>query len=152
MRRCVYELQVKRKPVRGLKIVDASNPEKVVEVLYSLDLAEAMQEKFYVLHLSTKNQVIGYEEISRGLIDRAHVAPREVFRGAIVNNSARIIIAHSHPSGHLQPSSQDKSITKDLIAAGKLLGISVVDHLIVAYNAQDHRRVYLSFREEDLMG
>ncbi len=89
-----------------------------------------VKEKFVVFWLSTSNNVIGFEVISEGLLNSSLVHPREVFRGAIVATCANIILAHNHPSGNIEPSKEDISITKRLTEAGKILDISVLDHVI----------------------
>ena len=104
------------------------------------------REKFAVLHLNTKNVVMAIEYISTGSLNSSIAHPREVFKGAILNNSASIIIAHNHPSGETQPSSEDKSITRRLQDCGDILDIKVLDSLIIC---SENR--YLSFKEENLM-
>ena len=80
--------------------------------------------------LSSSNVVTGFEIISEGLLNSSLVHPREVFRGAIVATCANIILAHNHPSGNPDPSSEDIAITRKLVEAGKILDISVFDHII----------------------
>ncbi len=104
-----------------------------------------VRERFVVFWLNTANRVIGFEIISEGTLNSAVVHPREVFRGAIVATCANIIIAHNHPSGNTEPSQEDIALTKKLIEAGKILDISVYDHLIFADNT------YLSFVEKRLI-
>jgi DNA repair protein RadC len=84
------------------------------------------------LHLNPKNQVVGYQEISHGTISASLVSPREVFKAAILSNSFALLVAHNHPSGaQLSPSKEDLETTKQLLKAGKILGITVMDHVIV---------------------
>ncbi|MBI1932407.1 MAG: JAB domain-containing protein [Ignavibacteriales bacterium] len=80
--------------------------------------------------LSSSNQIIGFEIIFEGLLNSSLAHPMEVFRGAVVATCANIIIAHNHPSGNLEPSREDISITKKLVEAGKIVDISVLEHLI----------------------
>lgn len=98
-------------------------------------------EVFAILCLSTKRRVIAYHEVGRGTLDTTLVHPREVFKAAILANAAAIIVAHVHPSGDPTPSRDDLHLTRQLTAAGTLLGIEVLDHIIVG----DGR--YVSFRE-----
>ena len=98
-------------------------------------------EVFAILCLCTKRRVIAYHEVSRGTLDTTLVHPREVFKAAILANAAAIIVAHVHPSGDPTPSRDDLHLTRQLTAAGTLLGIDVLDHLIVG----DGR--YVSLRE-----
>ena len=114
----------------------------------TLGLADEAQECFVLLVLDVKNTITGHCFISKGLLDRAHVHAREVFRPAIINGSAKIIIAHNHPSGDIEPSKQDREVTTTLCEAGELLGIELVDHLIVGYNLSCQKHRYLSFRQQ----
>lgn len=89
-----------------------------------------VKKRFLVFWLSSSNVVTGFEVISEGLLNCSLVHPREVYRGAIVSTAANIILAHNHPSGNTEPSNEDISITKQLVEAGKIMGISVFDHII----------------------
>lgn len=90
------------------------------------------QEHFLVVNLDVKNHVINFELIFKGSLDISIVHPREIFNFAISNNAAKIICAHNHPSGNIQPSKQDLLVTKALREAGELLGIELIDHIIVS--------------------
>lgn len=89
-------------------------------------------EEFWILALHTNKQMIQRECVFRGTVDACPVYPRDVFRAACRLNAANLIIAHNHPSGDVQPSREDLVITKKLTAAGQLLGIPLVDHLVIA--------------------
>ena len=89
------------------------------------------REKFVVLLLDAKHRAIGVNVVSLGSLTSTVVHPREVFKPAIAGNSAAIILAHGHPSGCAEPSSEDAEITRRLGEAGELLGIRVVDHVIL---------------------
>lgn len=91
-----------------------------------------VRERFIVFWLNSANKVVGFEIITEGLLNSSLTHPREVFRGAIVSTAAAIIIAHNHPSDNLEPSSEDISITKQIVEAGKIIGIPVHDHIIFA--------------------
>ena len=93
--------------------------------------ANKRQEHFIVLTLNGAHQVIKRHVITIGLVNRTLVHPREVFFPAIKDNAAAIIIAHNHPSGQPEPSSDDRETTRRLALAGELLGIQVLDHLII---------------------
>ena len=88
-------------------------------------------EEFHLLALSTHRDVLREVLVSRGLLNASLVHPREVFRPAIAEAAAGIILVHNHPSGDPIPSPEDLTITGQLVAAGKLLGIPVLDHMIV---------------------
>ena len=94
-------------------------------------LKDSPIEQFIVIMLDTKLKVIGATVITVGTLDASLVHPREVFRPAIIANSSAVIVAHNHPSGDLTPSREDWSAYESLQHAGKLLGISVLDSLIV---------------------
>ena len=89
------------------------------------------KEHFAILCLDTKNKLI-FDDVSIGILNASLVHPREVFKKAILSNASHVIIAHNHPSGDPEPSADDILTTKRLIEAGKILGISVVDHIIVS--------------------
>ena len=109
--------------------------------LYNLDV-----ENMMVIYLNTRMKPIGWQVISTGTIDTLLVHPREIFKGAIVVNSASIVLAHNHPSGDPKPSEADIRVTRDLIKAGELLRIPVQDHLVLG-NTTDTSKGYCSLRE-----
>ena len=94
-------------------------------------IAEASKEIFVAFYLDTKHRVIAREIIGVGIINASLIHPREVFRSAIFCNAQSIILAHNHPSGNIAPSSNDLDVTQLLIAAGNIIGIDVLDHVIV---------------------
>lgn len=103
-------------------------------------------ENFIVFHINTRRRLIFSEVISTGTLDTILIHPREVFRSAIVHNSAAIIVAHNHPSGDPSPSEADIRVTKDLITVGRILKIEVLDHLIIGEKTESNRG-YSSLRE-----
>ena len=102
------------------------------------------REHLLCLHLSTRNTVLGIETVSIGSLNANIVHPREVFKGAILNNAASVILVHNHPSGSSEASEEDIEITKRIVEAGKIIGIDVIDHVIVGDK-------YVSMKEEGLM-
>ena len=94
-------------------------------------LKDKKEEHFYVLMLDTKNNLIGEQLISKGILDSSIVHPREVFKPAIKNSASKIILVHNHPSGDPSPSQEDLEITEKLMNAGEELGIKVLDHIIL---------------------
>jgi len=90
------------------------------------------KEIFCIVLLSTANQIIREVIISQGSLNASIVHPREVFRIAITESAASVILVHNHPSGSLEPSKEDISLTNQLISAGKIIGIRILDHLIIA--------------------
>jgi DNA repair protein RadC len=95
----------------------------------------AAEESFVTLHLNAKHEVIGMHEVSHGTLASAIVHPREVFKAAVLANSYAIMVCHNHPSyAQVEPSAEDLDVTARLIWAGKMLQISVLDHLILSPN------------------
>lgn len=122
--------------VRICLVRDAVGPPRKVRAakdVYELfhDLGSADRELLYALHLDSRNQVTGCEEVSRGSLSQSLVHPREVYKGAILSNAASVIVAHNHPSGDPSPSSEDHAVTTRLHQAGELLGIPLLDSLII---------------------
>lgn len=101
---------------------------------YLQDMHNLPKENLRGLYLNSHNRVIHDEVISIGTINTNIIHPREVFRPAIEYNAAAVVIAHNHPSNIVTPSSQDIDITQQIIQAGKLLGINVLDHVIITKN------------------
>jgi len=101
-------------------------------VLKSESKPDRDQEHFWVLHLDTRSVIRSLHLVSLGTLDQTLVHPREVFTRAVAERCATIIVAHNHPSHDPQPSSEDITITNQLHEAGKLLGITVTDHVITA--------------------
>ncbi|QUD90699.1 DNA repair protein RadC [Phenylobacterium montanum] len=96
-----------------------------------LALANEAREQFRVLFLDKKNQLIADEVMNHGTVDQAPVYPREVMRRALELSSSAVILLHNHPSGDPNPSSADVTMTRLVVEAGKPLGVTVHDHLIV---------------------
>ncbi len=94
--------------------------------------SEAMQEEFHIVTLDTKLQPIQSHQITIGTLDASLVHPREVFKQAIRDSAAAILLVHNHPSGDPTPSRQDREITDRLKRVGEIMGIQVIDHIIVA--------------------
>ena len=109
------------------------SPADVFENYQSL-FKDQGRERFIVFWLNSANKVVGFEVITEGLLNSSLTHPREVFRGAIVATAASVILAHNHPSESIEPSQEDISITKQIVEAGKIIGIPVHDHIIFAGN------------------
>ncbi len=112
--------------------------------LLKLRLAHKAHEVFYVLFLDSKHRIIAEETMFRGTIDSASVYPREVVKRALQHNAGAVILAHNHPSGAVEPSQSDFTITNRLIEILKLVDITVLDHFIVGkdiYSFAEHGKL-----------
>ena len=118
---------------------------KDVASLVSSELRDKKKEHFLILSLDSRNNLIKISNVSIGTINANLVHPREVFKEAIQSMAASIILAHNHPSGDPEPSEDDLGITKRLTEAGKIIGIEILDHIIIA---QDE---VFSFKEKKLI-
>jgi DNA repair protein RadC len=121
-----------------------SSPSDVSDLLMS-ELRYKKQEHFKTLILDTKNQIISIETITIGTLNASLVHPREVFNLAIRKSAHGIILVHNHPSGHPEPSKEDLLLTERLVESGKIIGISILDHIIIG----DGR--FYSFKEQCLL-
>lgn len=110
-------------------------------------LQDSDREKFVVVYLNTKNEPTAIHTVSIGTLNSALVHVREVFKGAILSNSASMILSHNHPSGNnVYPSSEDLQITERLVEAGKIIGIEILDHLIIGSTGS-----FYSFKQDGKM-
>jgi len=108
---------------------------KDVAQLVQAEMALLDQEQLRVLVLNTKNQVLAIRTISSGTVNQSQVRPAEVFRPAIRANATSIIVVHNHPSGDPTPSREDVAITRELVAAGRMLDLEVLDHIVIGQGA-----------------
>ena len=122
------------------------SPEQVADLLRE-DNRFFDVEHLQILLLNTRKKLIRIEKISQGTLDSILVHPREVFKSAITANAASVVLAHNHPSGDPTPSEQDIKVTRDLIRAGQLLKIDVIDHVIMGKATEGRARDYVSLRE-----
>jgi len=118
-------------------------PETVFDL--TRDIRGANREHFVGFYLNSRNQVLRREIISIGSLNASIVHPREVYHPAIAVSAASLILAHNHPSGDPTPSEEDLAITRRLVEAGRILGIDILDHVVVAKDA------YASFKERKLL-
>lgn len=135
-RRLAREGPASRPTIRG--------PSDVFE-LCAPGMRDLEQEEFRVLLLTTQHALLREVFVTRGTLDGSLVHPREVFRTAIAEGAATVILLHNHPSGDPTPSPEDKAVTRQLAEAGRILGIPVVDHVVIG----DAR--YTSFVESGLL-
>ena len=124
-----------------------NTPIDAVNILNEIvELDKRAEELFVIITLDVRNSITGLFEVSVGSINSSIVTPREVFKRAILQNASFIILAHNHPSGVVEPSSNDIEITERLIEIGELIGIKVVDHLILGRND-----IFLSMKREGII-
>jgi len=121
-------------------------PERVADLLRE-DNRMYEVEHFQVVLLNTRRKLMEVVRISQGTLDTLLVHPREVFKPAISGNAAAIVLVHNHPSGDPTPSEADIKVTRDLIRAGQLLKIDVLDHIIIGRATEERPKDYLSLRE-----
>jgi DNA repair protein RadC len=121
-------------------------PERVADILRE-DCRRYQVETFHLLLLNTRRRLIRTEKISQGTLETLLVHPRQIFRPAILWSAASVVLAHNHPSGDPTPSDADTKITRDLIRAGQLLKIEVVDHIIMGQKSADRPKDFMSLRE-----
>jgi DNA repair protein RadC len=112
---------------------------------YVDQLKDEKQEHFLALYLDTKNQLLEDRLVSKGTLNASLIHPREVFNQAIKASANSIILVHNHPSGDPTPSKEDEVVTKNLVNAGDLLGIHVLDHVIIG------QQEYISLREKGII-
>jgi DNA repair protein RadC len=119
------------------------SPADVAQLLMA-EMSHLEQEHFQVLYLDTRNRLLGSETVYVGSLNASHIRVGEVFRDAVKRNCAAIIVAHNHPSGDPTPSPEDVEVTRQLVAAGNLLDIELLDHLIIG------QQRFVSLRERGL--
>lgn len=143
----VSALELGRRLGRPRDVVSAkiSNPADLVD-FFKHELAEEEVEKFVIVNLASNSCVIDWDAVTVGILNASLVHPREIYKRAMRSCASSIIAVHNHPSGSVTPSQEDFLITRRLYEAGKLVGISLVDHIIVGGDA------YYSFRENRQLG
>lgn len=121
-------------------------PERVADLLREQNRAYTV-ENFQVVFLNTRRRMIGVQNIAQGTLDTLLVHAREVFAPAIAKRASAIVLVHNHPSGDPTPSEADVKVTRDLIRAGQLLKIDVLDHVIIGRATSERTKDYSSLRE-----
>ncbi len=139
-----FEIGRRLARVKKVERVEVNSPEDVASFMQP-HLAHLKREVFELLLLNSANVIQKQVRISEGNLNASIVHPREVFKAAIDGLAASIILVHNHPSGNPDPSNEDKMITRQLVETGKIVGIPVYDHVIIAGNT------YTSFAERGLL-
>lgn len=138
------ELGRRRKETEQI-VLDKITSSKDIFYLLSPYFSDLLHEEFWMILLNRGNKVLQKILVSKGGQSGTVVDPKIIFKAGLEGNAASVVLAHNHPSGNLTPSQADITLTKDLVAAGKLLDIQVLDHLIFTDSA------YLSFADEGLL-
>jgi DNA repair protein RadC len=120
------------------------SPEDIVQ-RFGARFKDIVQEEFWVFPLNSINRLLEPKQITKGILSSSLAHPRECFREAITQSAAAVIFVHNHPSGNPEPSQEDIAITKQLVEAGKIIGITVHDHIIIAADR------FVSFADRRLM-
>ena len=137
--------QVAFQPQRPADMPSINCPQDVHNLL-GPEMSVLAQEQLRVLLLDTRNHVLGQRTVYQGNVNSSVIRPAEVFRHPVIESAPSIIIAHNHPSGDPTPSPEDVSITRELVQAGKLLGIDLLDHIVIGGDR------WVSLKERKLMG
>jgi DNA repair protein RadC len=141
----VYEIQRIKQVIQEVEGGDSyivRSPQDGADIAARF-IGDEDREVFFVMCLNTKNRVVAVHRCHVGGLNASLVVPREVFKSAILNNCASIIVSHQHPSQDISPSREDIEVTKRLAECGKILGIEVLDHIIVNASAN-----YYSMKEK----
>jgi DNA repair protein RadC len=129
------------------KIIDKpiyKSSKEIFDYLYH-SMRDLKKEVFKVIYLNSQNQIIDTADLFEGTVNSSVISPREVMEGAIKHNAASLIFVHNHPAGNPEPSGNDKEVTRDLVYAGSIMRIRVLDHIIIGSNR------YFSFASEGLI-
>ena len=129
------------------KILDKpfyKSAQEVFDYLYH-SMRDLKKEVFKVIYLNGQSQILDTADLSEGTVNSSSVSPREVIEGAIKNSAVSLIFVHNHPSGNPEPSASDRELTRELVYAGKIMRIKVLDHIIIGGNR------YFSFADDGLI-
>ena len=140
----IYKDELKNKKLVDKETLKISNKDILLKYLRNKIAYEEI-EKFYVLYLSSSNEVIEFEENSVGTLDRSSVYPREIYKKIINLNAKSVILAHNHPSDNITPSKCDIELTNEIAKGLKNFGALLIEHIIITKNS------YFSFLEEGLI-
>jgi DNA repair protein RadC len=138
-----FELAKRQDLEQDISKFTINDPQSMVKAIRA-DIKDKAKEHFKLVLLNTRNKVIGITTISIGTLNASLVHPREVFREAIQRSASSVILVHNHPSDDLEPSEEDIRLTRCMVEAGKIMGIEVLDHIIIA------RHSFLSMKSRGL--
>ena len=140
----IYKDELKNKKLVNKETLKISNKDILLNYLRN-KIGYEEKEKFYVIYLSSSNEVIEFEENSVGTLDRSSVYPREIYKNVISLRAKSIILAHNHPSGNITPSKSDIELTNEISRGLKNFGALLIEHIIITKDS------YFSFLEEGLI-
>ena len=126
------------------KKYDITNPETVVKTVRT-SIKNKAKEHFKLIILDSRNKILTITNVSVGTLNANLAHPREIFKDAITHNASSVVLVHNHPSGDPEASEDDLKITKQLVEAGKILGIEIIDHIIIGNDA------FFSFKDKKLI-
>ncbi len=138
------ELSRRRKDSTALRQEQVTSSKDAVQIFQPI-LGDHLHEEFWILFLNRANRIIGKQPVSTGGMSGTVVDPKIIFKASLDNKASSIILCHNHPSGNVKPSDADIKLTKNLVEAGRVLEISVLDHVIVTQNG------FFSFADEGMM-
>jgi DNA repair protein RadC len=139
-----FELAKRLPETKSKERLTIQSPEDIVQ-RFGAKFKDLVQEEFWVFPLNSINRLLEPKQITKGILGSSLAHPRECFREAIIQSAAAVIFVHNHPSGNPEPSQDDIAITKQLVEAGKIIGIAVHDHIIIAADR------FVSFADKRLM-
>jgi DNA repair protein RadC len=139
-----FEIAKRQQGIKSRDRLTIQSPEDIVNN-FGASFRDLVQEEFWVFPLNAVNRLLEPKQISKGILTSSLAHPRECFREAITQSAAAVIFVHNHPSGNPEPSQEDIAITKQLVEAGKVIGITVHDHVIIASDR------FTSFADRRLM-
>ncbi len=141
-----HRIEKSRQPLQQcMAKIEIQSPADAVAAARSV-LQDKHKENFIGLYLNSRNRIRKTELISLGTVNAALVHPRETFRPALMSRAVALIVLHNHPSGEVEPSEEDKEMTRKLYQAGEVLGIKLLDHIIF-----DASQTYYSFKQQGYM-
>ena len=140
----IYKDELKNKKLVNKETLKISNKDILLNYLRN-KIGYEEKEKFYLIYLSSSNEVIEFEENSVGTLDRSSVYPREIYKKIINLNAKSVILAHNHPSDNITPSKSDIELTNEIAKGLKNFGALLIEHIIITKNS------YFSFLEEGLI-
>ncbi len=140
----LYKLTVKREKISDEQLEAYSSADDVYRLVKD-EAASYDREHFNALYLNSRNQLLGIETVSIGTINKAAIYPRDIIKSALLLQATALILMHNHPSGSLEPSPEDKNITRLIMRAARLFGIKVLDHLVIGEGG------YYSFSSKGLI-